>query len=55
MGCNCGKRGKLIGAGIKAIKAGRPVAPVVRSIGRTVATDLRNIVRPANPRLGKIR
>lgn len=46
MGCNCGKRGKLIGAAIKNAAAGRPVAPIIRGVGRTVAQDVRTIVRP---------
>lgn len=53
MGCNCAKRGKLIGAAVKAIKAGKPVAPIVRGFGRTITTDLRTVVRVISPRVGR--
>lgn len=53
MGCNCGKRGRLIGAAVKAVKAGKPVAPIVRGIGRTVKTDTKVVVRALNPKIGR--
>lgn len=53
MGCNCGKRGKLLGAAAKAIRQGKPVAPIVRGIGRTVKTDARAVVKALNPKIGR--
>jgi len=55
MAClSCLKRGKLIGAAIKAVSQNKPVAPIVRGLGRTIVNDVRRLSgsAPVNPRLG---
>lgn len=41
--CGCNKRGKLIKAAAQAAKASKPVAPIVRGIGRSFASDAKAI------------
>lgn len=53
MGCNCGKRTKLLGAVVKAAVKGKPVQPIVRAIGRTYVADARTIAKAINPKLGR--